>query len=131
MVQWFNVNLTSGTDDDYDDEDDEDEDLEDDLEDDEVHDTEHVASDTKECEMNQYGECLSTQEDTVAKEAFRHENAAVRQKEKVAASSMEHSMFGSEAEAAVGEGKRPIYNRKYFSPRDIRSAANLGQFYLL
>lgn len=48
--------------------------------------------------------------------------------------SMEDPMFGGfklATEQVVADGKPPRFNRKFFTPRDIRNAANTGDFYLL
>ena len=96
-----------------------------------------VSKEEESCEMNEYGECIQAVQqkvDSTVAKAFGIENDMPKsQKEKVSASGTEDSMFGSSSIETniLGEGKRPIYNRKHFSPRDIRTAANLGDYYLL
>ena len=97
----------------------------------------HAKARRETCEMNEYGECVDTpKEDSRAAMAFEQDDTRKNRekKEKLVVSAMEDSMFdgsGMILDSTVSTGRRPILNRKYFSPRDIRNAANLGDFYLM
>eukprot|EP00977_Amphora_coffeiformis_P007368 scaffold1595_cov171-Amphora_coffeaeformis.AAC.9 len=93
-----------------------------------------VSKQTEEsCEINTYGECLPTHEDSRAEEAdaaaVDKKKRNVRQKEQAEDETFAGS--GMVEDNVYAKGKPPKYNRKHFTPRDIRNAANLGDFYLL
>lgn len=75
------------------------------------------------CEIDMYGECLRTQE----------KDSKVKREKEVDSSVVDDAMFagGMVQDNVYTKGKPPKFNRKHFTPRDIRNAANLGDYYRL
>ena len=90
-----------------------------------------ASPDRKDCRLNEYGECIEENEETETEKSFGSDERARQEKHKIVTEVIEETFLGSEASASVVEGKRPIYQGKHFSPRDIRNAANMGDYDLM